>query len=245
MAATYALWITTMNTGSFSLGILAGLVSALTMGGILFWLSMRLEPDGLGVMSIAVHLILIATVLNADTFTRGALGIPGIARVAFAQSMESFAAVSLLLACVWIFFMWRVDRSAIGRALSALSEHEWHAESLGVSRAKTHGIGFAIASIGALITAFLFPQYLFLLHPNDLQFPAMIIIVMYVVAGNPGSVRGVVLSTILLITMKEALRFTHLPPTVIGPVNLILFGGILFAAVWWRKDTLFPPKRAV
>ncbi|PIR52818.1 hypothetical protein COU76_04710 [Candidatus Peregrinibacteria bacterium CG10_big_fil_rev_8_21_14_0_10_49_10] len=68
---------------------------------------------------------------------------------------------------------------------------------------------------------------------------------MVIVAGKPGSVPGVTLASILLISLKEALRFVPLSPAVLGPVRLILFGLILFGAVWWRRDTLFPQEREI
>lgn len=68
---------------------------------------------------------------------------------------------------------------------------------------------------------------------------------MIVVAGKPGSVLGVTLSTILLVLLRESLRFLPLDPTMIGPVRLLLFGLILFAAVWVRRDSLFPQQRTV
>ncbi len=68
---------------------------------------------------------------------------------------------------------------------------------------------------------------------------------MIIVAGKPGSVLGVTLSTILLILLKEGLRFVSLAPSILGPVRLILFGMILLAVVYWRRDTLFPKQRSI
>ena len=49
----------------------------------------------------------------------------------------------------------------------------------------------------------------------------------------------------LIIFLREALRFLPLPPGAIGPVRLILFAAILYGAVWWRRDTLFPQPRNI
>ena len=68
---------------------------------------------------------------------------------------------------------------------------------------------------------------------------------MAVVAGKPGSVLGVTFSTVLLVLLKEGLRFLPLPTAVLGPVRLLLFGIILLVAVYVRRDTLFPQQRTV
>jgi ABC-type branched-subunit amino acid transport system permease subunit len=57
--------------------------------------------------------------------------------------------------------------------------------------------------------------------------------------------KGVLSSTILLVLLKEGLRFVPLPIAVLGPLRLILFGIILLTAVYVRRDTLFPVQRTV
>lgn len=241
----YVVFLVLNTTGSFTAAVLSGFFAAASVSAFFAWLSLRLEPDGFGVMSIAVHLAVLALILNWNSLTRGALGIPRVPRFPFLDSVSDFALFSLGLAALWILFLWIVDRSFFGRQLSALAEHEWHAKSLGIDRTRVHLIAFLIGGLGALLTSVMFPQLLLLLHPSDYQFPALIFLVMVVVAGKPGSVFGVVLATVLLVFLKEALRFVPLAPSVLGPVRLILFGLILFVGVWVRRDVLFPPQRQV
>jgi len=243
--SAYAGVLALTATQSFVLGGISALASALIVSTFFAWLSLKLEPDGLGVMSIAVHLAILAVVLNWNGLTRGALGIPRVPRMPFLDSVADFALLSVMIAACVAAGMHHVDRSSFGRKLRALAEHDWHARSLGIDKAYVHFTAFLIAGVCSAVTNFLFPQYLVLLHPNDYQFPALVFTVMLVVAGGPGSVMGVTLSTILLVSLKEALRFVPLAPSVLGPVRLMLFGAILFVAVWWRRDTLFPKARSV
>lgn len=245
LVTSYATFLTLGATGSYPLALLVGLTCAMAISAIFAWLSLRLEPDGLGIMSIAVHLSILSVVLNWSSLTRGALGIPRLPRVPFPASQEGFALVMIMMCIVWVLGMWLLDRSSYGRQLAALAEHEWHSAALGVSRARVHFLAFMIGALGALFGTLPYHHYIGLLHPNDYQFPGLIFFVMLVVAGKPGSVLGVTLSTILLVLLKELLRFVPLPPDILGPMRLILFGVILFVAVWYRKDTLFPKQRVV
>ncbi len=221
------------------------LVASLLVSAFFAWLSFRLEPDGLGVMSIAVHLSVLAVVLNWNTLTRGALGIPRVPRLPFLDSVLDFAIASVVVSAFCILVVWWVDRGTFGRKLQALAEHDWHAKALGINRKRVHLVAFLIAGIGTTIANVLFVQYLLLLHPNDYQFMNFVFWIMVIVAGKPGSVVGVTLSTILLVFLREGLRFVPLAPDVLGPLRLMLFGMILFAAVFWRRDTLFPHERRV
>src|SRR3989344_103226 len=243
--SVYATILVLMATQSFTLALLAGLGISLLASLFFAWLSLRLDPDALGVMTIALHLVALSIVLNWSSLTHGALGIPRIPRLPFLDSVFDFALLSFGICILWILFMWRIDRSAFGRQLAALSEHEWHAESLGIDRMKVHCSAFLIAGAGITIVNFIYPQNVMFISPNDYQFPAFVFMVMAIVAGKPGSVLGVTLSTVLLIVLKEALRFVPLAPSILGPVRLILFGLILFGAVYWRRDVLFPQRRSV
>ena len=245
LACAYALFLTFDATGNVLVAFLAGGATATLLSIFFSWLALRLEPDGLGVLSIAVHLMVLTIVLNWNALTRGALGIPHIPRLPFMENLPSFALVSLLIATVWTVLLWRIHQSTLGRKLTALAEHHWHAQALGIDRWKVQTVAFLIAGAGALITAMLYPQYLALLHPNDYRFDTFIFTVMVVIAGGPGNVPGVVLSTTLLLLLKEGLRFLPLPLAMVGPLRLLLFGGILFAAVWLRRDTLFPKPRTI
>lgn len=246
LTAAYPMWLMiVLFNHSPVLGVLVSLGFAFVTALVLAWLSFRLDPDGLGVMSIAVHLSALNIVLNWQSVTRGALGVPHIPRLPFLVDNEFFAVFVFLIALLWCSIVWRLDRSWFGRALQALSEHEWYAESLGVERKTIHIGAFLVAAGGALITGLLLPSYLYLLSPTDFMFPAMIFIVMCVVAGKPGSVGGVVLATVLLMTLKEGLRLLPLSPGLVGPIRLLLFGLILLGAVWYRRDVLFPPQREI
>ncbi|PIQ76092.1 hypothetical protein COU78_05845 [Candidatus Peregrinibacteria bacterium CG10_big_fil_rev_8_21_14_0_10_49_24] len=246
LMAVYTLWVLVVQFQQpFLLALLASLLTTTMLSLLLAQLSFRLEPDGFGVMSIALHLAVLSIILNWQSVTRGALGIPRIPRGILPSSLERYALVVVLGAIAWYFFLRRLERSSFGRNLVALSEHEWHAESLGISRKKVHTIAFLLAGTGSMISAILFPPYIFLLSPLDYNFQHMIFFVMCAVAGGPGSLRGVTLAIFLIIFLREGLRFMGLPADILGPVQIMSFGLILFVAVCVRRDTLFPKQRTV
>lgn len=245
LVTAYALFLTLTATGSYAIAIPAGIAAAIIAALLVSWLSLRLDPDGLAIVTIAVHLATLVIVLNWTSLTRGALGLPRIPRIAFLASPLSFAISTSAIATAWTAFLWLLDRSSFGRMLTALAEHEPAALAIGIRRTRVHTIAFIISAIGTVLSSFLFPQYLHLLHPSDYTFASLIFLVTIVVAGQPGSVRGVLLSAVLLTLLKEGLRFFPLPLGLLGPLRLLLFGAILLAAVWLRRDALFPKPRTV
>lgn len=245
LAAAYGTFLTVPHTENYLISFCIGLTLALLISALFAWLSLRLTPDGLGVMSIALHLAMLAIVLNSGSWTRGALGLPGIQRMTLLARQEHFVFAMVLLAGAWVLFLWLLDRGPFGRQIAALSEQEWYAAGLGVRRWRINLIAFLIAGLGGALTNVFYHQYIGLVHPNDFAFSYFIFMITVIVAGKPGSVLGVTLSTILLTLLREGLRLMPIPSGVLGPVRLILFGAILFAAVCVRRDTLFPPERKV
>lgn len=258
LAATYGTFLTIAATESYALGILVGVLIAIFMSLLFAALSFRLDMESFGIVSIAMHLMVLAIILNWNALTRGALGLPNIDRAPLPNDLGSLAFVLFLIAAACVACMWALSRSSFGRALTALAEQEHVAGALGVSRKRIYTLTFLCAGLINIIGAILSTQYFGLLHPNDFLFSSVIFYIMLVVAGKPGSILGVTLSTILLVSLREGIRFIQvpqwtdigwilapIPSAVLGPSRLILFGVILFVAVWVRRDTLFPQKRII
>lgn len=244
--AVYTLWVLIMQYQfSFFVSLPIAFLATMGISAFMAWLSFRLEPDGLGVMSIALHLALLSVVHNWQSVTRGALGIPRIQRWPFMETMESFAIAVVIVAIAWFLFLYFLDRGPFGRKLQSLAEEPRQAQALGISRKKIHLYAFFISGMGSMLSNIFYPQYLHLLNPNDYNFPTLITFVMMIVAGKPGSVPGVTLAVFGLVALRQAVRFLPFAPGVVGPAQLILFGIILFAAIWWRRDTMFPKPRSV
>lgn len=245
IVTSYALFLVLMSTQSYALSLGVAVFIAIGISLLFSWLSLRLDPDAFGVISIAVHLSSLAVVLNWSSLTRGALGIPRIPRMPFMESIEMYALVICSLSLLVFFLYVWLDRTAFSRQLEALAEHEWHAKSLGINKPLIHAVAFCILGMSHVFGGLFAISYLHFLHPNEYQFPAFIFLVMVVVAGRPGSLKGVTISAIALIVLREGLRFVPLAPSVLGPIRLLLFGVILFIAVWFRRDSLFPKQRSI
>lgn len=245
VVSAYGSFVTLSATNNFFLALGMGILMATVCSLLFAWLSFRLDPDGLGILSIAMHLMLVTIILNWQSLTRGALGIPRIPRIPFMESPAAFAIGAAIICIAWIIFFFWLDRTPLARKLTALAEQEWHAKSLGIHRVRAHLIAFLILGLALASDSFFHAQYFHLLHPNDYQFPAFITLLMVVVAGKPGSMRGTLIAGVLLTFLEEALRFVPFPTSMVGPMRLLLFGVILLGAVWWRRDVLFPKPRTI
>lgn len=242
----YVLWCSVaLYDVPFAIALFYAIAAVVVFAFIFARLSVRMVEDAYGVLSIALHLILLAVVLNWQSVTRGALGIPRIPRLLLPETQLGFAIAIGIVTIVWAAFVWWIDKGSLGRKMEALSEHSWHAESMGISRKNVHLILYLIAGTGALLQAIFYPAYLRIITPQDFQFPVLIAYVTIIIAGGSGKFWGTVIAAFVITILGEGLRFVSLPPDLIGPLRLMLFGLILFGAVWWRRDTLFPKQRSI
>lgn len=245
LLAAYGTFIPLSQGFGYPLSLLIGLCLAMAGSLILALLSVRLPEDAFGVFSLAVHLIVFTVILNWSSFTRGSLGIPGIRRFPLMETPGAFALCTVVIAVAWFGVFFAIDRSRFGRSLEALAEHPAQAAALGINRTLHTVIAFLIAGLGLATGSILFAQYIRLLYPTDYGFPALVFILMTVIAGKPGSVPGVTLATVLLVILREAIRFLPFSASVKGPLQLIVFAIILFAAIWWRREKLFSVQRSI
>lgn len=245
LLSTYGMYIGVYRFGGYGFHMLIAPLLVCATAVLFAWLATRLTPDAFGILSLAMHLSLLAIVLNWTSLTRGALGIPHIPRFPFLESQEAFCITVFLTAVAWFFVIRCIDAGRLGRQLIAFGEHQHHAEALGMHRFSVYLQTFLLAGCGSLLSGFFYPQYIGLLHPSDYAFQALIPFMVASIIGGSGSVILTALALVGTILLTEGLRFLPLSPGLVGPLRLILFGVILLVAVYIRRNEIFPKRRAV
>lgn len=245
IVTAYTGFLTLSATQSWVLAFIAAGIASALLSSFFTWLSFRLDPDGLGILSLAVHLTLLTIVLNWSSVTRGAQGLPNIPRIPGLETQGAFAIAMLIVAGSWVAFLMWLDSQPFARRMSALAESQWQAAALGISRAQTHFWAFLIGGMGAVLTNMAYHQYIRLVYPSDFSYQYFIFMILVVVAGKPGNALGVTISVALITALKEGLRFLPLSIDIVGPMRLLLYGVILLLAVWWRRESLFPKRRSI
>ncbi|MBI1812163.1 branched-chain amino acid ABC transporter permease [Candidatus Peregrinibacteria bacterium] len=239
LVAAYGIFVPLSWGQNYLWAALIGLVLVSLVSLLYTWLVLRLPGDAFGVMAIAVHLAILTIVLNWTAVTRGALGIPNVPRPALIADGTVFILTTTFVSLLWIVLMVRIDRSSVGRQLTALGEHDIYARALGINRAAILAVAFLLVGAGTWIDTLFSIPYIHLLHPNDYQFPTFIFLLTIVIAARPGNIPGTVLSTALLVLLREGLRFVKVP--------MMTSSGLVFSYIpaQIRRDQLFPRPRTV
>ncbi len=187
--------------------VLAAMLAALPIG----FASIRLrQPFYLAVVTLGFSEIVRAVITNESWLTNGTRGlavrffVPGTA--AATNRLVMLALVLLAVALVFLLLE-RLGRSPFGRTVEAIRDNEDAARSLGkdVSRFKVRIflLGAAIAGGAGALDA----VYVGYLVPEQFLPIVTFYVWMAIVIGGPGSNRGAILGSALLVVFLEGSRF--------------------------------------
>ncbi len=227
------------------LGMILSGVLALAVGLI----SLRLASDYFIIGTLAFSSLFTALLINWKSLTRGVLGIPGIPRpevftVDFSDNRKFLVLLSTIV-LVALVTLYAAFRSSFARGLRAQAESEHVALALGKNAFGLRMMSFVVSSMFAGLAGGLYSYYFNYIEPSTFGLSELVFILIIVVVGKPGSYWGVVLSTFFVVLLPEPLRFLSLPSDILGPMRQLLYAVILFAVVYWQRETLFPQERAI
>jgi len=126
----------------------------------------------------------------------------------------------LLLTLAVIFVSMRLEDSRIGRAWVAIREDEVAAAAMGINTRNVKLLAFAMGASFGGVSGGLFAGFQGFVSPESFTIIESIMILCMVVLGGMGHIPGVILGTVLLVVLPEALRY-------LGPLQQAVFGRVL------------------
>jgi branched-chain amino acid transport system permease protein len=244
--------------------VVGALVCALF--GLLFGApTLRLRGDYLAIVTLGFGEIVPVVARNWDWFTNGAQGLGGVRTpklfgfdFGFSPFPYYFLGLGLVAAAVFVSF--RLQESRVGRAWMAIREDEMAAGAMGVDHVRYKLLAFAIGAAIAGLAGTFHVAKLTTATPEMFQFPVSVMILVMVVLGGMGSVRGVVLAALLLaflqsVILQELTMWVNALGRATGSVFLqrvqlitaleLIFGLILVLMMLFRREGLWPSVRRV
>jgi branched-chain amino acid transport system permease protein len=208
-AYTYAILSTTFGL-TFWFGLLAGGAVAAVFAVLLGMPTLRLRGDYFAIVTLGLGEITRIILNNWDSMTGGPNGISKIGRPVLAgyefHSTLDFYYLITVIVIITIFAMHRLIASRIGRAWVAIREDEVAAEAMGVNTYRMKLLAFVLGSALAGIVGVFFSAKMAFVSPESFTFLESVMILCMVVLGGMGSIPGIILGALLLITIPEIFR---------------------------------------
>ena len=138
---------------------------------------------------------------GGEILIKGAQGITGTPQAA------TFT-IGVILVLMTLFIVMNLVHSRTGRAIMAIRDNRIAAESIGINITKYKLLAFSISAGLAGVAGVLYAHNLTTLtaQPKNFGYNMSIMILVYVVLGGIGSIRGSVIATVILYLLPEMLR---------------------------------------
>lgn len=245
----------TVPTVRFLLALLVGVVCAGICGVLIGIPVLRLRGDYLAIVTLAFGEI-IKNLVNVIYFGKDSAGfhfsmkdimslnmeadgdviIKGAQGITGAPTDSNFT-IGIILLLITLFVVMNLVNSRSGRAIMAIRDNRIAAESIGINITKYKILAFSISAALAGAAGVLYAHNLSTLTalPKNFGYNMSITILVFVVLGGIGNIRGSVIAAVVLTLLPELLRFLSdyrmLIYAVVLIVTMILVwspGGIAF-----------------
>jgi branched-chain amino acid transport system permease protein len=220
------------------LAMLAGAALATGMSVVVSLPALRISGDYLLIASIGFQLGMIELIKNLR-FTGGASGVSNIPAF-LVPSYGRFAYVVLVICvavAVVLLVRW-IAHNDYGRAISAMRDDEVAFAALGRD-AKWMKISiFALGSGIAGFAGALYAHYFRFVTVEQFEILMSSTILTMVVVGGLRSPWGPVVGAVLLQILPQAITFLNLPPVLLGPLQGLLFTGLVLVFMFIRPGGL-------
>lgn len=195
--------------------LLAGISSMVAAYGIIK-VALKTSYHSFGLVTLAFSSILALVYKNWVEITRGPMGIPGVPRpylellslrIEFFTDLQCYYLI-LTITALSVWFLLKVFRSRIGRALIAIRENQVLAESVGINSKKYMTLAFVLGAFFAGIAGSLYVHYVRYINPESFSLSLTVTTITMVIIGGQGGFKGVLITAIALYMIPEFLRIS-------------------------------------
>jgi branched-chain amino acid transport system permease protein len=219
-------------------GIAFGVAVAFVFSIALSLPSLRVSGDYLVIASIGFQLGLLQIIRNLD-WTGGAGGLSGISPLlqeTGASSAIFYIVLVVVAAAATVGLVAWIVSGDYGRAIAAMRDDEDAFVALGRNAVTMKIVLFAIGSGCAGLAGGLYAHYFLFIAPEQFDVLYSAAILTMVVVGGVRTVWGPVVGAILLQILPQALNFLNLPTSVTGPMQGILFTGLVLVFLFLKPN---------
>ena len=183
------------------LGLLLGGIVASLFAVIIGLPVLRLKGDYLAIVTLGFGEI-IKSVINALDFTGGAKGLSGIGAYATYRNF-TFVFIFVILT---ILLISNLVNSRHGRAITAVRDNYIAAEAIGIHVGRFKTMAFVISAFFAGLAGVIYAHNVGILKPAHFDYNKSIEILVMVVLGGMGNIKGSIIAAIILTALPEVLR---------------------------------------
>lgn len=207
------------------------------LGGLILGLAtIRLSGSYLAVITLAFSKVVEMIVLNWNVVTNGPLGVRNIPRPTIfgwelTTSNGGFYWLMLAMVTLAVLVSLAVLKSKFGRAVIAIKEDELAAKLMGVNTARYRVQTIILSGAMAGMAGAFYASMNRYIDANSFNFDISMTILCIVIFGGLGSIPGMIIGSLLLISFPEVLRS-------LSEYRFVVYGLLLIFMMRFRPQGL-------
>ena len=218
----------------YILVIAAVIIVGIILGGVVGFISLRIEGMYLAIITLGLSEILLELFKTPNPFTGGASGLKSVpwVKLGMFYEMDREKMFFLILAMLFIMIVFTINiiNSPTGRAMLAMKNSQSAAQAMGISILKYRLLAFVLATIYAMIGGALYVTYLRASNTSSWTLALSLNVLAAVIIGGYRSVWGVLLGTFVifgldLAVLKNIAFFNQYPG------SSAIFSGVLIVLI--------------
>ena len=225
------------------IGLIAGGFGAALIGIIVTLPALRLKSDYLALATLGAGIIIYQVSKNWTSLTRGPMGLPGIPGFSiFGIAIDltwSYLILVVVFVLITLFIINRLVTGAYGRVLKSIREDEVASSVLGKNVNKYKFQVFITGAFFAGLAGSLYAHYITFIDPSSFTIMESMTIILMVIFGGMGSIKGSVVGAVILVVIPEMLRFLGMPNSIAAPLRQMIYGLLLVILMMKRPQGLF------
>ncbi|HCL01588.1 MAG TPA: branched-chain amino acid ABC transporter permease [Lachnoclostridium phytofermentans] len=234
-AYTASLLATKLGFGFF-LSVLVGMVVAALAGLLLGLPTLRLSGTYLSIVTLGFGEIVKTIAMNWDPVTNGTLGVKNIPSPMFfgcKLTIANHGLYYLMLAMLLIVtvFCYLVYKSRTGRAFLAIKTDEMAGTMMGINVTYYKVLAFVLSAVISAVAGALYATLIGYIDPNTFTFDVSTLILSIVILGGMGTIRGMFVGAVILISFPEVSRS-------LMDYRFVVYGLILILMMRFRPQGL-------
>lgn len=207
-------------------GVIAGMLAAAIIGGIVSYPTLRLRDDYFIIVTLGIGEAIKLIIQNATSITGGARGLSDIPK--WSNCWAVWGIVILVVIVLRLFI-----NSKDGRNCIAVREEELAAQSVGINIFKYKMEAMLISCLLCGCSGALLAHYMHYLQPNMFTMVKSDELVIIVILGGRGSLTGTILAALLLLPLPELLRFGSAEQW-----RMVMYGLLVVLVILFRPSGL-------
>lgn len=215
--------VLTVSLIRFPLAIIVGGLAAALFGLLIGFPVFRLKGDYLAIVTLAFGEI-IKNIFNNIYLVKGAdglqftMGVDKFNQMSYETELikgasgikgtpqDSNIIIGFILILICLVVISNIVNSRTGRAIMAIRDNRIAAESIGINITKYKFIAFIVSAFFAGTAGVLYSHNLTTLTAPKFDYNMSILVLVYVVLGGMGSMRGSIIAAIVLTALPELFR---------------------------------------